>query len=355
MRLSWALSLLAAATAAMSGTQPFIGGCALLNGAEGLAKLQALSSAAATLPVTRVFLGFFTPTMVYVSGSDNITQVGLQLSSAPDGGFAALKAAVTALQAAGVDVLLSMGGWDAACFPYAYTRYSVGGYGTSTPNYWKIQEYCGGDINAASAANEWCYTCEPPAANETINDFDLFPEPSFSPTWKAAIAYVATGAASAPVPPTWDTNFVNGQPWTDPATGITVTLPGSGLYNTLQRDPYADFVSLAKDLGAAGVDVDYEEMWHADMHKIGPAGGPWTLPQTVYKYAAILKDVQLNIVAQNTSLMLSSPTGAASGWAGNWWGGNLKGVVAEAAALYPDLIAFVASTGGINVMVRGGG
>ncbi len=207
-------------------------------------------------------------------------------------------------------------------------------------------------MNNASPENEYCYTCEPPAANETLNNFDLFPEPTFSPTWQAAVAYVTAGAASAPVQPVWDAGFINGQQWTDPNTGVTTTLPGSGLYNTLRRDPYADLVSLAVDLGAAGVDVDYEEMWHADMHKQGPAGGPWTLPQTVYKYAAILKDVQLNIAAQAPALLLSSPTGAASGWAGNWWGGNLKGVVAEAAALYPDLIAFVARTGGINVMVR---
>ena len=210
-------------------------------------------------------------------------------------------------------------------------------------------------MNNASPDNEYCYTCEPPAANETLNNFDLFPEPTFSPTWQAAVAYVTAGAASAPVQPVWDAGFINGQQWTDPNTGVSTVLPGSGLYNTLKRDPYADLVSLAVDLGAAGVDVDYEEMWHADMHKQGPAGGPWTLPQTVYKYAAVLKDVQLNIAAQAPALLLSSPTGAASGWAGNWWGGNLKGVVAGAAALYPDLIAFVARTGGINVMVRAAG
>ncbi len=272
--------------------------------------------------------------------------------------------------------------WDFNCLPYLYTRYSVAGYGTSTralplrgapapfparphpnhahpsrprgpaANYWKIQQYCGGDVNNASPENDYCYTCEPPSANETDSDFNFFPEPAFSPTWQAAVAYVTAGAASAPVQPTWDAGFISGQQWTDPNTGISSLLPGSGLYNTLKRDPYADFVSLAKDLGAAGVDIDYEEDWHADFHKQGPAGGPWTLPQTVYKYSAILKDVQLNIAAQAPGMLLSSPTGAASGWAGNWWGGNLKGLVIESAALYPDLIAFVASTGGINVMVR---
>jgi hypothetical protein len=124
-----------------------------------------------------------------------------------------------------------------------------------------------------------------------------------------------------------------------------------------------DLVYLARDLGAAGVDLDYEEMWHgapmarvgvglgvggggggqmdavlawcvylppvpchsagalalthpphpfpapapasssssafaADYFKEGPAsGGPWTLPQTVFKYAAIAYDIQTCIKA----------------------------------------------------------
>ena len=65
--------------------------------------------------------------MVYISGSENITLAGLQLSDSPDGGFAALKRAVTALRTAGVAVMLSQAGWDYNCFPYAYTRYSVAG------------------------------------------------------------------------------------------------------------------------------------------------------------------------------------------------------------------------------------
>ncbi len=67
--------------------------------------------------------------------------------------------------------------------------------------------------------------------------------------------------------------------------------------------------------------VDYEEMWHGDYFKYGPAGGPWTLPQTVYKYAAIIKNVQLNIVKLHPTLKLSTPAGAVGAWSGNWWGG----------------------------------
>ena len=75
--------------------------------------------------------------------------------------------------------------------------------------------------------------------------------------------------------------FPTGSPWTDPVTGLSVTLPGNGTFKTLGRDPYADFVSLAFDLGLSGVDVDYEEMWHADYFKAGSDAGPWTLDQTV--------------------------------------------------------------------------
>ncbi len=70
----------------------------------------------------------------------------------------------------------------------------------------------------------------------------------------------------------------------------------------------------------------------------------------MYKFSAILKDVQLNIAAKAPSMLLSTASGAAGGWEGNWWGGNLKGLTLAAAKWYPDLIAFVASTGGVNVM-----
>ena len=127
-------------------------------------------------------------------------------------------------------------------------------------------------------------------------------------------------------------------------------VPGTNLPWQLKRDPYADAVQLAKELGCTGIDLDYEEMWHADLHKTGPAGGPWGLDQTVYKFAAILKDFQLNIAALAPGMMLSTAAGAAGGWSGDWWGGNLKGLVLKAAQWYPDLVAFVASTGGVNVM-----
>ena len=116
MRAAALAALVAAASAAapgaraLAGTAPFVGGYVMANGPDGLAKLALLASNAATLPLTRVFIGFLSPTMVYVPGSANLSLTGLNLTAAADGGFAAVKAAVGALRAAGVDVLLSMGG-----------------------------------------------------------------------------------------------------------------------------------------------------------------------------------------------------------------------------------------------------
>ena len=105
----------------------------------------------------------------------------------------------------------------------------------------------------------------------------------------------------------------------------------------MKRDPYQDFVHLALDLGVDGVDIDYEEVWHADYHKTGPAGGPWQNIQTVYKLAAIYKDVQSAIDSFGSHLFMSTAGSAAGAWQGNWWGGNLKGVSLQLAQWYPSI------------------
>ena len=345
--------LLACAACRISlASAPFVGAYVFVQGPGGLAKLQALAASASTppsIPVTRLFLAFASPTLIYVNGSRTLNGTGLELASGGDAGFAAAAAAIATLAAANVTTFVSMGGWDGNCFPYAYTRYSVAGYGPNTPNYWKVTEYCGGDVDTAGPANEYCYTCEPPSANESLFNFNMFPEPAYSPTWAAAVAYVAAGAGGAHAP-AWDPSLINGENWTDPATGVTTTVPGSGAPYALRRDPYADVVSLAADLGCGGVDLDYEEMWHADEYKYGPAGGPWTLEQTVYKWAAIARDMQLSIAARAPGMLLSTAAGAASGWAGDWWGGNLKGLLLQAKGWYPELVDFIAAGGGVNVM-----
>ncbi len=54
--------------------------------------------------------------------------------------------------------------------------------------------------------------------------------------------------------------------------------------------------------------------------------GPYDLPQTVYKYNAIAKDLIINIQAIAPALKLSTAAGAVGAWQSSWWGGNLKSV-----------------------------
>jgi len=91
-------------------------------------------------------------------------------------------------------------------------------------------------------------------------------------------------------------------------------------------------------------------MWHADYYKNGPAAGPWTSHQTVYKYTAIIKDVQLNIQAIQPSLLLATAASAAGGLSTSWWGGNLKNIWYNMHAWYPDAYNFLANGGGVNIM-----
>ena len=111
-----------------------------------MAELQLLASEAATLPITRLWISFFSPTMYYMQGSNTLANTGMNLTDDADFGFAQLKAVVATLKAGGIQVYLSLGGWNYNCFPYAYARYSVGGYGNNTPNYWKIATFGKGDI-----------------------------------------------------------------------------------------------------------------------------------------------------------------------------------------------------------------
>ncbi|KAF9363219.1 hypothetical protein BGX34_004625 [Mortierella sp. NVP85] len=354
MRFSTALVTIASALVMACSSQveaaPVVAGYLLLNPTNGPAKLKALADNAANIPINRIFLSFARPGMVYVPGSNTLEHVGLNYANTADFGFADLKTRITTLQANGVEVFLSVGGWNYGCFPFLYTYYSVGGYGTTTPNYYKILEN-GGSLDKCTEANMWCYTCEPKSEGTVLADFDIFPEPSNSTTWKASQNYVISKAGGdAPV---FHPEILSGHQWTDPVTKITNLVPGSDYYARVNRDPYQDLVYLAKDLGLAGVDIDYEEMWHADYFRAGPSTGPWTAHQTVYKYAAIMRDVMVNIQAIQPTLKLATAASAAGGLSSNWWGGNLKNIWYYVNKWYPEVYGFMAqgaNAGGVNVM-----
>ncbi|ORY37042.1 hypothetical protein BCR33DRAFT_769964 [Rhizoclosmatium globosum] len=295
------------------------------------AKLAALADNAATIPVNRVFLSFVAPDMVLrVRGCEGCGS-----------------------EVAGwwVEVFLSMGGWNYNCFPYFYAKYSIAYFGTG-PNYWKITQYGGGSDAGCTEANMWCYTCEPQSEGTTLSDFVVFPEPAGTASFNAAQAQVVKGAKGAAV--TWHPEIVGGAQYTDPIDKTTVvTVPGNNYWKTQNRDPYQDLIYLAKDLGLDGVDLDYEEMWHADTFRAGSGLGPFTLDQTVYKYAAISYDLMNSIKSIYPSCKLSTAAGAAGAWSTNWWGGNLKGLWYYTNLWFPDVINFMATganAGGINVM-----
>lgn len=309
----------------------------------GLKAMAGLAAAADKIPINRLWVAFFSPTMTYKTGSNTLKGTGLHISNSSDGGYAELKKAITLLQAGGVEVFLSMGGWNYNCWPYMYTRYSVGGYGTKTPNYWKITENCGGSLDNADESNQWCYTCEPASEHTTLDSFTIFPEPK-SDGFNAAIEYVKSHSSGAK----FNQDMIPGQDYTDSKTGKSVKVPGK---DTTGRDPYEDIVLLAKDLGAAGIDMDYEEFWHADYFRTGK--GPWKLDQTSNKYAAILKDVEDHIKKTYPSCKLSTAAGAVGAWSGKWWGGNMKGVWLQVKQKMPELMDFMSkgsNAGGVNVM-----
>lgn len=137
----------------------------------------------------------------------------------------------------------------------------------------------------------------------------------------------------------------------DSKKGTSLKVPGSSKPNDMGRDPYEDFVYLAKDLGATGIDLDYEEFWHADYFRTG--SGPWELKQTTYKYAAIAKDMELAIKKNYPACKLSTASGAVGAWSGKWWGGNMKGIWLQVHQKMPEITSFMsdgANAGGINVM-----
>ncbi|KAI9328149.1 hypothetical protein BDR26DRAFT_874417 [Obelidium mucronatum] len=328
-----------------------VGGYLLLNPSTAASKLKALASNAAKIPVNRIFLSFVAPTMVYVPGSKTLKYADIGYKKGGDYGFAEVKKYVGLLQKGGVEVFLSMGGWNFNCFPYFYMKYSISSFPTG-PNYWKIQQYGNNSASNCNATNMWCYVCEPQSSNTTLSDFVIFPEPAKTKTWKRAQAQVEAASKTAKgMPVKWNPQFIGGAVVTDGA--MSVTVPGDNTWFKKGRDPYQDFVYLAKDLGLDGVDLDYEEIWHADTFRSGTVPGPFKIDQTVYKYAAISFDIINNIKAIYPACKFGTAAGAAGAWQGNWWGGNLKGLWYYLNLWYPEVINFMATgknAGGINVM-----
>ena len=335
--------------------------------------------------VNRIYLAFFNPTIQYKSG-DGLKAEYLpdfldnpEFQRSPHTAFTYLKQWITQMKTAGVEIYLTMGGWNYNCFPNPYMIDSVGGYGTSTPNFWKIKNLVGGDRTKCTLDNQYCYVCEDKGQIEDNNDLatamSIFPElesiSSASSVWMEAQTKVndaisananacSDGSTTKPPASPCPANQRKGKDLIPTSTytegSVSTTVPGY----KVEIDPYGSIVDLAIDLGATGIDVDYEEMWHADKYKDVAAGGdatlgPWTLYETVYKYATIVQTIMLHIQKKQPSLYISTTPGAAGavpGYKGGWnfWGGNLKGVWGLVSKIFPDIWAKLTEHDGLNVM-----
>lgn len=225
----------------------------------------------------------------------------------------------------------------------------------------------------------------------------------------------------------------------NPLTTIPRPAFESSITGSAADSAYRNIVALANDLGVAGIDVDYEEFWHADINakswtltpdtvtppsrieetrieqvnaisSCGMAGAdptchraksarnnklpeksgvlaaqrlsdselmqlgigedvyndsmqpnpgseaiPRAMPQTIEKFAAILKSLDTSIKSINPSLKLSTAAPATGGipnmsanwgtvapnsgiYGGAWWGGNLYGLIYNTAMLHKEEI-----------------
>ena len=101
---------------------PVVGAYHDLSDANGLKGLAALAANASTLPITRLFLAFVSPTIVYQPGSKTLAGAGMGIpTTASDAGYSVVAEAIAKLQAGGVEVFLSMGGWNYNCFPVRHS------------------------------------------------------------------------------------------------------------------------------------------------------------------------------------------------------------------------------------------
>lgn len=96
------LALACACTA--QDAPPYVGGYVLLSRTSrngevvGMKELRALASLSENIPVNRIWISFFAPTMVYVPGSNTLEHARLNVSKTGDFGFADIKQAIAQLQ-----------------------------------------------------------------------------------------------------------------------------------------------------------------------------------------------------------------------------------------------------------------
>ncbi|MDM5131922.1 glycosyl hydrolase family 18 protein [Aeromonas piscicola] len=259
---------------------------------------------------------------------DTTTQKNLADNNKSTADFARLRDIINAFKVNGVETYIAVGGWNFSCIPEYY-------------------DVTAGKVDACGPAGE---------------QYDSFPNPGTRNRFDNPISGQAADQA------------------------------------------YRNVVQLASDLGVAGIDLDYEEFWHADLNayswrltpdsvqpptgnveyldtatlmsrgkgvrvyndsmQLNPAEQPYPriMPDTVDKFAAIMRSLYQAIDAINPELALSTAAPATGGipnmsanWGSNahtsntyggaWWGGNLYGLIYNTALQYPDLVDRLSTIG----------
>lgn len=259
---------------------------------------------------------------------DTTTQKNLADNNKSTADFARLRDIINAFKVNGVETYIAVGGWNFSCIPEYY-------------------DVTAGKVDACGPAGE---------------QYDSFPNPG---------------------PRNRFDNPISGQ---------------------AADQAYRNVVQLANDLGVVGIDLDYEEFWHADLNayswrltpdsvqpptgnveyldtatlmsrgkgvrvyndsmQLNPAEQPYPriMPDTVDKFAAIMRSLYQAIDAINPELALSTAAPATGGipnmsanWGSNahtsntyggaWWGGNLYGLIYNTALKYPDLVDRLSTIG----------
>ena len=347
------------------------------------------------MPVDRLVIGFFRPDVdlssMWKNPEPSFTFENIGFGKGMDLTFTVFQKLIRDIKFnCGVkEVYLSMGGWNFNCYP----KFAQNSHSHQQKQYWKKD---------SSINNMYHHVCSPSGPDRTAYTF--FPDPAYNSKLDQNISGDIYDYWSIRIRPGFSTpkkvipkwqwpddqlldlqtydNLVNSE--SDCRSAVeggercSLTAADEVVYKNFGYidlggrvdisstefigqavDPircYDSFVEFAAKVEADGIDLDYEETWHADTFKVGNAGpalhtslgaggaggpwkwktakGPYMFSQTKGKFARIVAVLKKAIDRHGKGkgkLKLSMP-GPAVGFNdtryGNtsWYGGNLKGL-----------------------------
>lgn len=257
-----------------------------------------------------------------------------------------------------MEVYLSMGGWNFNCVPLFYTNsFASVEVQTSNREWSEDKPHFGNKCEPKNAmgktADKINYTFFPDPAVDDDTSTDIFSEADASSGgggsyWKEMITNdMYRGWSIRLTPngkkledqqwPLWTNNGTTGNliPVQSHAIVGNDKFPGAEIV-------YTNFVYMASAVGANGVDLDYEEFWHADsFHDTLPVNGlapPYNSSSHGLLSRTKAKLVRISLMLKwaclqtqsgkstRTTMGLSIPAPAVAVSPGPWYYGNLKGL-----------------------------